>query len=828
MANVNGLTSWIAEKPRVPLWKLRPETLEDPLFGEALAEGVALYFTDNEGTVDSRATEWDAFKVVVRGICIKDYVGVRKVLLGDLAKADAKLREAERGRPGHPELQETLCSAREAVAVEVERLRAFDYKRYVLRSHVAGDKAGTLLAWLSNPTRRCAPILQLKDKAGVIQHTQLGIVAGFQEYYEGLYKSTPGDRRGLVEPFLADLPLHRLEAEQAKDLGSDIDAGEIRSAVRRMARNKAPEIDGLPIEFYSKYLDVLAPRLLTVYKEAKATGRLPQSMREALVVPLLKPGREGNDPASYRPLSMLTADYKILSSILAARLLPHMTGLVHDDQNGFIPKRNTTVNIRRLVRLMNGLDGGAGTELVLSVDIEKAFDSLEWDYLYVVMERFGLGAGYIHWTKVLYAGAMARVSAYEKGEIWVDIARAVRSEGGPRRRLRNIKKRWQDIRCWSRRIARVQLKLEAPRRHGGSRQLTPNMLRVLEVVFPDLHRQLQEGQQHEGASSSESGGDRGADQAEGHTDSATCWEVSEGGSGTEWEESLQAARHVTDTSYHADESETDSQEGGEYAAMVTHTSLAALPSSSPISNLPLLGVPRVRASPRVSFVPGTAAPAPVSPAALSAETVDLLRQIAVGQASMLSVLHGHTQLITQVVSFMEGMSSAMSDLRRSVAAIESTLTAAMYTQQHLSPPHPSEPSTSASHIPTQHTRTRHRSDTPSAHTQHKKLKAPRTQSQGQVGTPTGRGETPHTHIHTPSRTDSQPCTSTPNVSPGSGGSFSALAEVCSQVFESTFGDAPTSVDESTTPAPTPPVLPSPVHAVPEDSTDGAPIVSTAD
>ncbi|XP_078521679.1 uncharacterized protein LOC144790916 [Lissotriton helveticus] len=428
----------------------------------------------------------------------------------------------------------------------------------------------------------------------------------------------------------------------------------------------------------------------------------------------------------------------------------------------------------------------------------------------------------------VHHGKYRQVSAYEKGEIWVDIARAVRSEGGPRRRLRNIKKRWQDIRCWSRRIARVQLKLEAPRRHGGSRQLTPNMLRVLEVVFPDLHRQLQEGQQHEGASSSESGGDRGADQAEGHTDSATCWEVSEGGSGTEWEESLQAARHVTDTSYHADESETDSQEGGEYAAMVTHTSLAALPSSSPISNLPLLGVPRVRASPRVSFVPGTAAPAPVSPAALSAETVDLLRQIAVGQASMLSVLHGHTQLITQVVSFMEGMSSAMSDLRRSVAAIESTLTAAMYTQQHLSPPHPSEPSTSASHIPTQHTRTRHRSDTPSAHTQHKKLKAPRTQSQGQVGTPTGRGETPHTHIHTPSRTDSQPCTSTPNVSPGSGGSFSALAEVCSQVFESTFGDAPTSVDESTTPAPTPPVLPSPVHAVPEDSTDGAPIVSTAD
>ncbi|XP_078501126.1 RAD52 motif-containing protein 1 isoform X1 [Lissotriton helveticus] len=405
---------------------------------------------------------------------------------------------------------------------------------------------------------------------------------------------------------------------------------------------------------------------------------------------------------------------------------------------------------------------------------------------------------------------LIKVSAYEKGDIWLDIIRAVRSEGG---------------------LAGGSVTSGRGGRTSGAGPATspgyssssklhasmavpatspPHMLRVLEVVFPDLHRQLQEGQQQEGASSPQSGGDTGADQTEGPSDSATCFEESEGGSGTEGEESQMAGPHEHDTYYLADGWESDSPEEREYAAMPSSTSLAVPSSSSTISTLPVVRVPRVRASPRVSFVPGTAAPAPVSPAALSAESVDLLRKILVGQTSMLTVLHGHTQIMTQLLSFMEGMSSAMSDLHRSVAAIESSLTAALSTQQHLPPP-PSDPSTSASPIPAQCTRRRHRSDTttdaPSTPIRQTKRKSPRTQSKGDVGTPTGRGDRRHTRIHRPTTTDSQPFTSTPNVSLGSGGSFSELAEVCSQVYLATFCEAPASVEGSTPPAPTTPVFP---------------------
>ncbi|KAJ1128232.1 hypothetical protein NDU88_006611, partial [Pleurodeles waltl] len=70
---------------------------------------------------------------------------------------------------------------------------------------------------------------------------------------------------------------------------------------------------------------------------------------------------------------------KLLGKILANRLLPHLESLIHSDQSGFIPGRSTFLNIRRLLHIMH-----SNTEpkaVALSLDIEKAFDTLSWDYL---------------------------------------------------------------------------------------------------------------------------------------------------------------------------------------------------------------------------------------------------------------------------------------------------------------------------------------------------------------------------------------------------------------------------------------------------------------
>ena len=176
-----------------------------------------------------------------------------------------------------------------------------------------------------------------------------------------------------------------------------------------MIRRKTPGTDGLPVEFYATYINLLAPKLVALYGAAREARILPVSTREALVVPILKPGKDAKDPTAYRPLSMLNMDYKILSRILATRLLPFMPKLIHPDQTGFIPGRSTAVNIRRLLMQMDSDNYNAETTAVLAVDIKKAFDSLEWRFLYQVMERMNLGVRFGAWTALLYTDPSALV-----------------------------------------------------------------------------------------------------------------------------------------------------------------------------------------------------------------------------------------------------------------------------------------------------------------------------------------------------------------------------------------------------------------------------------
>lgn len=277
--------NWSQERTAIPSWRLLPETLEDPVFRREIGEGIAHYFSENEGTASTRALEWDAFKVVVRGLCITKYVGVRKTLLQDVEKAEQKLRETERARPEQPERQKEVLEAKEAMAVELERLRCFDYKKYLVKAHAECDKSGSLLAWLANPTPRGTPILALKTREGHLVYTQREINARFLDYYEDLYKSSLGVTGGDIDTFLTAVTLPQIDDDQVEQLGQDITLGEIRSAVKHMARNKTPGIDGLPVEFYSTYIDELAPRLLTVFQEAGTLGCLPASTREAIIIP---------------------------------------------------------------------------------------------------------------------------------------------------------------------------------------------------------------------------------------------------------------------------------------------------------------------------------------------------------------------------------------------------------------------------------------------------------------------------------------------------------------------------------------------------------------
>ena len=144
------------------------------------------------------------------------------------------------------------------------------------------------------------------------------------------------------------------------------------------------------------------PILLSVFEESFVEGHLPPTLCQAYISVLLKKNKDPLNCGSFRPISLLNVDYKLLAKALAHRLEIILPSIISPDQTGFIKKRLSFLNIRRLLNIIHSADGQHLPEAVISLDAEKAFDRVEWGYLFWCLDKFGFGPKFISWVKLLY------------------------------------------------------------------------------------------------------------------------------------------------------------------------------------------------------------------------------------------------------------------------------------------------------------------------------------------------------------------------------------------------------------------------------------------
>ncbi|KAE8278213.1 Transposon TX1 uncharacterized 149 kDa protein ORF 2 [Larimichthys crocea] len=114
-------------------------------------------------------------------------------------------------------------------------------------------------------------------------------------------------------------PIRKVSAEANPQLDSPLTPQELYAALQSMQGRKAPGIDGLTVEFYKVFWDILAGDILDVFNESLVAGSLALSSRRAIITLLPKKGNL-QDIKNWRPVSLLCTDYKILSKVLANRL----------------------------------------------------------------------------------------------------------------------------------------------------------------------------------------------------------------------------------------------------------------------------------------------------------------------------------------------------------------------------------------------------------------------------------------------------------------------------------------------------------------------------
>lgn len=121
----------------------------------------------------------------------------------------------------------------------------------------------------------------------------------------------------------------------------------------------------------------------------------------------------------------MSCDTKILCKVLARRIEIHIPKLILDDQNGFVVGRQAFNNTRSVLNTLYKKQN-AKDHAILSLDAEKAFDRIEWGYLFETLRRYGLGIEYLKWLKLLYNKPLAQVITNSNISKLFNLARGTR------------------------------------------------------------------------------------------------------------------------------------------------------------------------------------------------------------------------------------------------------------------------------------------------------------------------------------------------------------------------------------------------------------------
>ena len=105
---------------------------------------------------------------------------------------------------------------------------------------------------------------------------------------------------------------------------------------------------------------------------------------------------------NYRPISLTNCDYKIIVFILSNRIQNVIHNVVSNDQTAYVKNRFIGNNVRLLTDVLDYCDLSNKTGILLSVDFEKAFDTVEWNFVQQCLQKFDFGQTFIKWIEILY------------------------------------------------------------------------------------------------------------------------------------------------------------------------------------------------------------------------------------------------------------------------------------------------------------------------------------------------------------------------------------------------------------------------------------------
>ena len=108
----------------------------------------------------------------------------------------------------------------------------------------------------------------------------------------------------------------------------------------------------------------------------------------------------------FRPIALCNVLYKIVAKALANRFKRVLPMIISENQSAFIPHRLITDNVMVAFEMIHNMKINKGINdgnCALKIDISKAYDMVEWEFLKGMLERFGFSTQWIRWLTMYFS-----------------------------------------------------------------------------------------------------------------------------------------------------------------------------------------------------------------------------------------------------------------------------------------------------------------------------------------------------------------------------------------------------------------------------------------
>lgn len=411
------------------IWRFDNSILSSKEGIEEIKKHINLYLSFNDTPDVTKSTLWEALKAFIRGQVISWKSLKNKQQREKETQLKKEITETDRQHSSSPSV--TLHKKKLALQTELELVYTSRTVKMLTKArhryYEQGERMGKILAQQIKKQTASRMITEIRTDSGQVTRDLQGINDTFKCFYKKLYTSESKKNPTLIDMFFDKMSIPTISLENLEQLEKPITKQEIEQVINSMQNSKAPGPDGYTSEFYKAFKEQISILLLDVFNEALHRGSLPPTFYHASISLIHKKDKDPLDPASYRPVSLLNVDNKILAKIVATRLETILPTIISQDQTGFIKNRQLFFNIRRLLNIIHTQDKkNLHPEILLSLDAEKAFDRVEWDYLFSTLSKFGFGPKIISLVKLLYAQPHASVRTNNMHSSYFPLSRSTR------------------------------------------------------------------------------------------------------------------------------------------------------------------------------------------------------------------------------------------------------------------------------------------------------------------------------------------------------------------------------------------------------------------